>query len=150
MNSEIKVYEKKPEDFFPKVEVAATYVSLNGKLLLLELAPKKQEAGAWGVPAGKLEVDEMPVKGAQRELFEETGIDKDIEDFQSLGALYIRKPDLDYTYHLFSLNLNTQYPVCLSPEHSSYKWVSPAEARNLPLMNGANQALDVYYDRHED
>jgi 8-oxo-dGTP diphosphatase len=144
MNSEIKVYEKKPEDFFPKVEVAATYVNLNGKVLFLKLAPNKQEAGAWGVPAGKLESHEMPVNGAKRELFEETGVDISLNNFQSLGTLYIRKPDIDYIYHLFSVSLNTQPSICLSTEHSSYQWVSPSESKNLPLMNGAHQALDAY------
>lgn len=145
MNTEIKVHNEKPEGFLPKVEVAASYVNLNGKLLLLELASHKQEAGLWGVPAGKLESDEIPVKGAKRELFEETGIDISLDDFHSLGALYISKPDFDYTYHIFSVNLNTEYPVSLSAEHTSYKWVLPTEAKSLPLMNGANQALDAYY-----
>ncbi len=50
-----------------------------------------------GVPAGKLESDEIPVKGAKRELFEETGMDISLDDFHSLVALYISKPDFDYT-----------------------------------------------------
>lgn len=145
MNFEIKVYNKKPEGFFPKVEVAATYVNFDGKLLLLELASHKQEAGFWGVPAGKLERDEMPLTGAKRELFEETGIDMSLDHFHSLGTLYFSKPDIDYAYHIFSLDLKTWCPVSLSAEHTSYKWVLPAETKSLPLMKGADQALDVYY-----
>lgn len=147
MSSTTLVYEQKPNDFKPQVEVVATYVNFNGKVLLLQLAPNKREAGCWGVPAGKLEVKELPIRGARRELFEETGIQADVEDFRSLGALYIRKPDIDYIYHLFSVDLSVQPSVILSSEHVSYKWVSRDEAGNLPLMQGALQALDTYLSR---
>lgn len=147
MYSETQVYEQKPNDFSPQVEVAATYVKFNDMLLLLQLAPNKREAGLWGVPAGKLEIDEAPMEGAKRELFEETGIDTNEDSFRSLGSLYIRKPDIDYIYHLFSINLDFQPPIVLSTEHVSYKWVSRGEAENLPLLQGAHRALEAYY-RH--
>lgn len=146
MNSDIKVYDKMPERFSPKVEVAGIYVNVNGKILLLQLSDHKHEKGAWGVPAGKLEAHEKPLHAAKRELFEETGINIESEDaFQSLGALYIRKPELDYVYHLFGIRLDAIPPLSLSAEHCSHAWVSKKEAEALPLMNGAKQALDVYY-----
>lgn len=144
MNTEIKVYHEKPEGFLPQVEVAATYIHLNGKLLLLENASHKQEAGFWGVPAGKLEAGERPTEGAKRELFEETGIDIHLHHFHSLGVLYIRKPEIDYIYHPFSVRLQTHHPVYLSSEHTSYQWVLPPEAKSLPLMNASNEALDAF------
>lgn len=143
--SETKVYDKMPEGFSSKVEVAAAYVIANGKLLLLQVGSHKLESGAWGVPAGKLEAHEKPVEGAKRELFEETGIDIDSESsFQSLGQLYISKLEMDFVYHLFGVNLNTQPPVILSMEHCSYKWVSRQETESLTLMNGGKEALDAY------
>lgn len=149
MSFEIKIYQQKPENFAAQVEVAASYVNLNGKLLLLQLSPNKSEVGAWGVPAGKLEPGENPVKGAKRELFEETGILADIASLKSLGVLYIRKPNIDYVYHLFSLNLYTFPVISLSAEHSAYKWVSRSEVEDIPLMEGARQALGIYYIRIE-
>ncbi|MBA2369804.1 MAG: NUDIX hydrolase [Candidatus Protochlamydia sp.] len=148
MNSEIFVYNKKPKDFYPKVEVAAIYLNVNDKLLLLELSADKQEKGAWGVPAGKLEIDERPSQAAKRDLLEETGIDIEAESsFHSLGELYIRKPEIDYTYHLFVINLESSPAISLSSEHCSYRWVSRFEAESLPLMNGAKLALDTYFQR---
>lgn len=146
MCSKIIVYKQKPNDFISQVEIAATYVNSNGKLLLLQLAQNKQEKGFWGVPAGKLEINEIPLKGAKRELFEETGIDADMDHFLPLGELYIRKPDIGYVYHLFTVNFDTQPFVTLSKEHVLYKWVSRNEAESLPLMQGAHQALDAYYN----
>ncbi len=146
MNIETRVYDKKPEGFSANVEVAAIYVNVNNQLLLLELSSSKLEKGKWGVPAGKLEIEERPSQGAKRELFEETGIDFESESFfLPIGKLFIRKPEIDYVYHLFKVNLNYQPSIYLSKEHCSYRWVSRQEAKNLPLMNGGKEALDVYY-----
>ena len=146
----VQVYERKPEGFIPKVEVAAIYVNVMGRLLLLQLAPHKSEGGSWGVPAGKLQQNEAPVQGAKRELSEETGIEVASDRLlQPLGQLYIRKTDLDYIYHVFGLNLHALPTILLSKEHIAYKWVSNREAENLTLMKGGAQALDFYYSRKQ-
>lgn len=147
MSPNVKVYDQLPTDFSPKVAVAATYVNVNGKILLLKVADHKQEKGEWGVPAGKMELNETPLQAAKRELFEETGITSELEAFQTLGTLYIRKPELDYVYHLFGLYLNMTPSLVLSTEHCSHAWVSREEAHSLPLINGAGHALDTYYQR---
>lgn len=143
---ETKVYEQQPENFSPSLEVAATYLSISDKLLLLEIAHSKSEAGFWGVPAGKIELNETPIRGAKRELLEETGIDiSSNNSLQLLGQLYISKSTIDYIYHVFITHLDKLPIIQLSNEHSSYKWVSRQEAENLPLMYGGKQALDFYY-----
>lgn len=147
MNIETKVYTAIPQGFSPKLEVAAVYVEVADRLLLLQIADHKQERGCWGVPAGKLETNETALQAAKRELFEETRIEGELEDFQELGALYIRKPGLDYVYHLFALHLNVPPSLSLSAEHSSYTWASKEEALALPLMNGAHEALDTFFMR---
>lgn len=148
MSSNTEVYDKIPNGFSPQLEVAAIYVNVDGKILLLQLADHKHEKGAWGVPAGKLEKHEEPLHAAKRELFEETGIEAELQDFQTLGVLYIRKPGFDYIYHLFSLPLNVMPLLLLSAEHCSHRWVSREEAHSLSLMNGAAHALDTYYQRN--
>lgn len=146
MNSDIKIYNKAPVDFAAKVEVAAVYVNVCGKILFLQINDKKKEKGFWGVPAGKIEPGEKPLQAAIRELFEETGIRIDsADDFHSLGALYVRKPELDYVYHLFCIHLDSIPEIELSAEHCSHRWVSQKEAKALPLMLGATQALDTYF-----
>ncbi|MDP1836551.1 MAG: NUDIX hydrolase [Chlamydiales bacterium] len=145
MNSDTTVFEKPPLDFAATLEVVATYVHLDGKVLFLKLSPNKREAGKWGVPAGKLDAGETPVVGAKRELFEETGLDIDVSLFKSLKALYMRKPDMDYIYHLFSVNVTQPSQIYLSPEHCTYQWVTQSEAHSLPLMGGAKEPLDIYF-----
>lgn len=146
INQQFIVYTIRPEDFAPTVEVAAVYVNVRGKILLLQIAHHKSEGGKWGVPAGKIEVGETPLKGAQRELFEETGIVIDSEErFRSFGSLYIRKPHIDYVYHLFQVTLDEIIPIHLSAEHMSYVWATWREAEQLPLMIAGKEALDFYF-----
>ena len=145
MQSQIQVYEEKPDCFAPHVEVAAAYISSKGRILLLQNSPHKSEAGAWGVPAGKLEEGETPLQAVKRELFEETGINLSEEAFFSCGTLYISKPEVNYVYYLFGAMLNTEPLVQFCAEHSAYQWVSKEEAEQLTLMKGAQAALAVYY-----
>lgn len=140
-----EVFENEPEGFNPKIYVAASYVNVDGKVLLMQLSQLKNESGSWGVPAGKIEANEPLIEGACRELFEETGIRVNSETpIKHLAQIYIRKPDTDYVYHIFSLNLKAIPDIQLSEEHTSYRWVTHSEAKTLKLMYGAEEALEIY------
>jgi 8-oxo-dGTP pyrophosphatase MutT (NUDIX family) len=140
----VEVHEIKPEDFKAIAQVAACYLEVDGHLLLLECSALKPEAGKWGVPAGKIEANELPEDAARRELFEETGIQLQHSCLQSLGALYIRKPEVDYVYHLFKITLHSRPEVQLSNEHLTYLWAKAEDLESLPLMDGAKKVLDKY------
>ena len=140
----VEIYETRPDEFNPQTEVAACYLECDGKLLLLLNAVGDSEAGSWGVPAGKLESDEAPFHGAIRELFEETSISIDPSQIQSIGSLYIRKPEVDYIYHLFRIKIATRPEVRLSPEHQNYRWVSAEEMEMMPIMIGGKEAYVRY------
>jgi len=140
----VEVYETKPEKFNPQAEVAACYLECDGKLLLLLNAPGDSEAGSWGVPAGKLESNEDPLHGAARELFEETSISIDSSQIQPIGSLYIRKPEVDYIYHLFRIKVTSRPEVRLSLEHQNYRWVSAEEMERMPIMIGGKEAYARY------
>lgn len=141
----VQVFDQKPVDFNPQAYVIAAYVEVEGKLLLLQLSHIKKEPNRWGVPAGRLEADELPEDGVLRELFEETSIFvQATTQMHSFGQLYIRKPEIDYVYHAFKIKLNQFPQISLSDEHIAYKWVSPNEAKELDLMEGAREALKFY------
>ncbi len=146
----IEVHEKAPAEFSPRVHIAACYLEIDNRVLFLQTAEGKSEAGKWGVPAGKLEKNETPRDAAIRELFEETGISLDpSSQIRSLGPLYIRKPELDYVFHLFKVQLPQAPNVRLSDEHQSYKWASSKDVEEMPLMAGAMQALQHYRCKNE-
>ncbi len=59
-----QIWDSPPENFQPSVEVAACYLEINGKILLMERALSSAEGKTWGVPAGKMECGETPHQGA--------------------------------------------------------------------------------------
>lgn len=145
MKHNIQVFEQKPTDFIPKIEVAAAYIEVDGKILFLQLPENDEHSKRWGVPAGKFEQGETAENALKRELFEETGISVTANDsVSSIGRLYMRKPQFDYVYHAFKVDLKNVPEIILSDEHIAYGWVSTDEAKKLDLLDGAEYALDFY------
>ncbi len=148
MCEKIEVHEREPVGFKPSVEVSSCFIEIEGKILLLEQGPKEIDAGKWGVPAGKKEQHETPEEAAYRELFEETGIQiTHASQFQKLGCLYIRKPGIDYAFHLFQVKCEKRPFVCISSEHQSYQWADMQKLDDINLMAGAHETFDYYRKR---
>lgn len=140
--SKLEVHETMPQGFEPQVQVAACYLEIDNRLLLLQRPNGKFDPEKWGVPAGKLENTETPENAAKRELWEETGISS--TQIESLGSLYIRKPGIDYIYHLFKVQIDHMPQVRLSDEHQSYTWATSKDIEKITLMDGAREALQYY------
>lgn len=144
---EFTIFEQKPSDFESQVEVSAAYIEAEGKFLFLQVSESKNEAMKWGVPAGKKEKHESAENCLCRELFEETGIAIKESEYQSLGSIFITKPSIQYTYHLYKVNFNKTPIVKLSNEHISFKWVAKEELCDLPLMTAALEAFHIHLKR---
>lgn len=143
--SGLKIYTIAPKGFIPQVQVAACYLEINHKLLLLQRAQGKIEPGKWGVPAGKLENNETAENAAKRELLEETGISfENDSQIKYINSLYIRKPEVDYIYHAFKIHLDLIPEVHLSNEHQNYLWATSKDMETLALMDGAKEVLQHY------
>ncbi|MCI5053177.1 MAG: GNAT family N-acetyltransferase [Simkaniaceae bacterium] len=141
------IYRQPPNDYNPIVEVASCYLECQGRYLFLERSDQVAQPGTWGVPAGKFEEGECPLEAANRELLEETGIEN--LKLLPLKPLYIRGPEIDFTFHRFRTSLQTFPKVTLSQEHTGYRWVSYSEAKKLPLIFGAEHLLFEMYHHFE-
>lgn len=148
MNLELfKIFEKKPKDFVSDLAATGCFIECQGEVLLLQQSSEKQDAGCWGIPGGKLEAFETLYEGLLRELKEETAISiKDHTLIEHFSTLYVRKPFVDFAFHLFALQLHSRPEVILSFEHSAYKWVSLDEARDMSMRVGGQLVLQKYRD----
>lgn len=130
-------------EFKENVKVVACYLEYKGKILLLHRSPHQKCGDLWGVPAGKVEEGESLLLALKREVWEETGIVLS-EKVQTLGTLYIQKPDCSYSFHMYCVELEKCPEVQLNDEHVDYRWVTVDEARTLPLILAGEEALDYY------
>lgn len=139
-----QIWESAPENFQPRLEVAACYIEIDGKILLMERASSSPEGRTWGVPAGKIESGETPHQAALRELVEETGIKVSASQIEEIGKLYIQKPSGAYIYHMFQVHVNETPKMDISTEHTQYLWANAQDIDDLHLIGGGRESLDYY------
>ncbi len=144
MSIQCLVSTSSPANFSPAVQVAACYIQCGDKILFLQRPATPKYNSCWGVPAGKLEPQEQPRAAGIREVFEETQITIHDKDLQDVGKLYMRLPHLDYVYFMFCAQFDQCPTVTLNDEHEDFVWVMFTEALKLPLMPGAEEALQFY------
>lgn len=126
----------------PRVGVGAV-VLREGHILLVRrgVAPAK---GLWAIPGGGLKLGETLQQGAEREIFEETGI------VISAGAplftcdTFERDADGRIRFHYVIVDLEAEYlsgDVAAADDAIEARWVSPAEVRALSVTKSTWKLL---------
>ena len=143
------VFQEKPEDFKPKIEVATCFIRVGDEILFLKRLPFKPQGNTWGTPGGKFDEGENALKAVVRETWEETGIELPPESMTYFGKVYIRYPQMDYTLHLFEYSAEDRLKVKINPgEHADYAWVTLDKALTIPLIPGEEECIDLIYGHH--
>ena len=137
-----------PQDFKSAFEAVGCYLEYDGAILLLHYVEAHKPMGAlWGPPAGKMEVGEAPVQAVVREVQEEAGIVLDIDRIKFLKKMYVRYPQFDFVYYVFSVQLLGKPTVILdSNEHQEYKWVRPRDAHSMPLVWDEDECIKMFFN----
>ncbi len=140
------IYQTKPANFKPKFEVVSCFLEYQGRFVLLHRREYKSEGGKWGVPAGKIEGRERPSAAITRELLEETGINVPAAQIAHFGKVYVRYPEYDFIYHIYSVRLNGEKKVILNQkEHQAFQWVEPQKALALNLVRDLDACIKLFY-----
>lgn len=100
-----------------------------GKILMTQRAPEKTFAGTWENSGGAAQAGETSRQAIARELFEETGIRADPEEFELLET----RRDKDAFFDFYSLRDSTPLEqIRLLPgETSDVKWVTFREIHQM-------------------
>ncbi|HEX2579538.1 MAG TPA: NUDIX hydrolase [Rhabdochlamydiaceae bacterium] len=141
-----RVFQQPPENFNPKVEVAACFITVDDNVLFLKRHAHCSEPSKWGIPGGKLEKDETAHQAVLREIKEETGLHLPSE-VKHLGTVYIRYPEVDFIYHMYG-HMLSELPeqIVIDPEeHQEYRWMKLKEALTLPLIRGEDECIYLVY-----
>ena len=127
---------------FPRVGVGAIVIR-DGKVLLVKRAALPNR-NLWAIPGGMLELGETLQAGAEREIFEETGIrikaGKPIYTFDLLE----RDTEGRFHFHFVVVDMEAEYlggePLA-ADDALDVGWVSPEECRSLPLSENTRKIL---------
>lgn len=99
-----------------------------GKVLLTRRAPQKSFAGTWENSGGAVRAGEQSLQAIVRELFEETGICAEQEEFELLCT----GRDRVCHYDFYCLHRSEDTPVILQPgETDDYRWVTYDEVHEM-------------------
>jgi len=132
-----------PPDFASRFEVVSCFCDFEGRFLALQRAKTKPQGSTWGVPAGKIDPGEPALTAITREAKEEAGLDIVPQFFQTL---YVRYDTYDFIYHIFSTELLEQPKIILNAtEHQDYRWVTPEESLELPLIPDMDECIRLFY-----
>ncbi len=141
------IYPEKPPNFSPKFEVVSCFVEYDKKILLLHRQDHKSEGNTWGVPAGKVNAGEKILEAMVRELREETGFNIPPNQIVYFNKVYVKYPEFDFVYYIFSTNLDKPQTVTINPqEHKGFKWISPEKALDTLLTKDLDACIRLFYD----
>jgi 8-oxo-dGTP pyrophosphatase MutT (NUDIX family) len=143
--SRVEIFETAPPHFVSKMDVVGCFVFCHERLLLLKRDPNKPQPNTWCVPGGKVERNELLEKAVIREVYEETGLGMQGAP-RYIGAIYVRYPEIDFTYHMFQYDID-KHSVEIKmnrEEHSEFFWATIEEALHLPLIPGGRECILIF------
>lgn len=100
-----------------------------GKLLLTRRAPQKSFAGTWENSGGAVQAGETSRQAIARELFEETGIRADQEEFELIESG--RDGNIHYDYYCLKRDTDLSQIVLLPGETDDVMWATFDDVRTL-------------------
>lgn len=106
-----------------KKQSAVGIIVQSGNVLLLKRHPYDRTLpNVYCLPGGKVEESEGELQALVREVYEETGINIDLQT----TSKYTSKSNDKFDIHFF-ITIPDNFEVTLSDEHASYKWIPLSE-----------------------
>lgn len=119
------------------VGAGIVFVTPDKKVLLL-----KKENGKYTFPGGHSEPGEEPLQTAQRECFEELGMNPDGE---MVGKLKIIKDEVKRPVYSFFKKVEKEFVPNLSFEHKDYAWMYYKDVKLVTLTKVFHPYWELYY-----
>lgn len=127
---------------FPEAGCGAAIFDDAGRLLLIQRLTEP-EAGAWGLPGGKIDFGEPARETARREIAEELGIDIAVNELACIAEILDGGDGRHWVSPIFYASVVSGTPRLMEPEkHGGLGWYS-LDALPTPLTNPTRALLDA-------
>ena len=106
----------------PEAGCGAAILDDTGRLLLIQRL-REPEAGAWGLPGGKIDFGEPAVDTARREIAEELGIEIEILRLACIAETINQGDGRHWIAPVYEARITSGDPKILEPEkHGGWGW----------------------------
>jgi len=114
------------------------------EFLLMKRAPNDIYAGVWQMVTGSNENSEKAFETALREIKEETNLSPiGFWIVPNVNSFYSAVSDSINMVPVFVAEVESNYDVVLSSEHTEYLWCSEEEAKGLLAWPGQRESVDI-------
>ena len=125
--------------------IVTSFIKDNEKLLILKRSDKvKSMKGLWSGISGVIEKNEVPLKRATIEIFEEVGITEgNITLIKSAEEMRVDSPQYEsQEWEIFPFLFQTKNPtIKLNWENSEFKWINAKELKNYETVPSLQKVL---------
>lgn len=132
--------------------IATAFLINDGEMLLMErAATNKCMPGFWYGVGGHVEPEEMnnPLAAAQREIYEETGLERDnIEDLHLKYILIRSEGDETVLNYLYFGKTKTRCVV--QNDEGTLHWIPKGEVTNRRFIDVLKLALEHYFEHEKN
>ena len=101
--------------------VGVWFYSVNTQRYLYLMRRDTKNPGCWGLPGGKVHVNESLLAAMQRECAEEIG--QFPEYIRLIPLEQFTSADGTFHYHTFFCSVAREFQPCLNHEHLGYAWI---------------------------
>ncbi len=131
----------------PKIDIRAV-VFRSGKILMV----RESTDGLWTLPGGWADVGYSPFEVAEKEVFEEAGIQ--VKSSRLLAVFdklkHTHPPDLYHVYKLFILCSDSGQEVHSGMETTAVKWISRHKIPPLSLLRITNEQIEYMFEYYDN
>jgi 8-oxo-dGTP diphosphatase len=132
--------------------IATAFLMNDGEMLLMERSiTNKRMPGFWYGVGGHIEPEEMnnPLAAAQREIYEETGLERDnIEDLHLKYILMRMEGDETVINYLYFGKTKTRCVV--QNDEGTLHWIPKGQVTNRRFIDVLKLALDHYFGHEKN